>query len=167
MNETAVKIMVRSTLIACSAVFSLPALAQSDSPTDRAVTTPTPVSLQKPALEKGPVGAVTFGYIYIDSEVMPGEAWNSHLHGFFGIPQYNVKPWLAGFADFTQTYNTARNTHENVQSRLGGLLFHRTQQAEDLAVRVRGRGGCTGFKGRHSHDLADPCIGRWIYIQAE
>ena len=115
--------MVRSTLIVCSAVLSLPAFAQSDNSTDRAVMTSTPVSLQKTAEAKGPVGAVTFGYIYIDSEVMPGQAWNSHLHGFFGIPQYNVKPWLSLIADFTQTYNTARNTHENVQSRLGGFLF--------------------------------------------
>ncbi len=82
-----------------------------------------PVSVQKNAPEKGPVGAVTFGYIYLASETAPAGPWNFHLHGFYGIPQYNVKPWLAVFADFTQSYNTSSGAHENVQSRLGGFLF--------------------------------------------
>lgn len=75
------------------------------------------------AADKGPVAAVTFGYIYLASETAPDGPWNFHLHGFYGIPQYNILPWLALFSDFTQSYNTSRGAHENVQSRLGGFLF--------------------------------------------
>jgi hypothetical protein len=115
--------MLRCTLIAVLATLALPVLAQDAKSEAQGQQTSSQVAPPKPTEEKGPVGAVTFGYIYIDSEVMPGQAWNSHLHGFFGIPQYNVKPWFSLFADFTQTYNTAHTTHENVQSRLGGTLF--------------------------------------------
>ena len=88
---------------------------------DAPVSTPAPKPTQAP--DKGPVGAVTFGYIYLASQTTPSGPWNFHLHGFYGIPQYNVKPWLAVFADFTQSYNTSHGAHENVQSRLGGFLF--------------------------------------------
>lgn len=73
--------------------------------------------------EPGPVGALTFGYVYLASQTAPNGPWNFHLQGFFGIPQYNVKPWFSLFADFTQSYNTSRGAHENVQTRLGGFLF--------------------------------------------
>ena len=117
------KRFLRLTSLALLAIVTSSVLAQDVSSGTPGPHTSTLVGPPKPTEEKGPVGAVTFGYIYIDSEVMPGQAWNSHLHGFFGIPQYNVKPWFALFADFTQNYNTAHNTHENVQSRLGGTLF--------------------------------------------
>jgi len=116
-------LILRCTLITILAILALPVFAQDADSEARGQQTSSQVGPPKPSEEKGPVGAVTFGYIYIDSEVMPGQAWNSHLHGFFGIPQYNVKPWFSLFADFTQTYNIAHSTHENVQSRLGGTLF--------------------------------------------
>ena len=75
------------------------------------------------AKEKGPVGAVTFGYLYLASQSAPGGAWDWHLHGFYGIPQYNVKPWMAVFADFTESYNLSKGAHETVQAKLGGFLF--------------------------------------------
>jgi len=116
-------LMLPCTLVAVLTTLAFPVFAQdADSEAQRQQTS-SQVGPPKPTEAKGPVAAVTFGYIYIDSEVMPGQAWNSHLHGFYGIPQYNVKPWFSIFADFTQTYNTAHNTRENVQSRLGGTLF--------------------------------------------
>jgi hypothetical protein len=76
--------------------------------------------------EPKPVGAITFGYIYLASETAPGGQWDWHLHGFYGIPQYNIKPWIAVFADFTQSYDTSKGSHHNRQSKLGGLLFTKT-----------------------------------------
>jgi len=116
-------LMLRWILIAVLATLAFPVFAQDASSGAQGQQTSPQIGPHMLAEEKGPVGAITFGYIYIDSEVVPGQAWNSHLHGFFGIPQYNVKPWFSLFADFTQTYNTAHSTHENVQSRLGGTLF--------------------------------------------
>jgi hypothetical protein len=82
-----------------------------------------PVSVAAAVKEAEPIGAITFGYIYLSSETTPGGPWDWHLHGFYGIPQYNVKPWLVVFADFTQSYDTSEGAHQNVQSRFGGLSF--------------------------------------------
>ena len=125
--------MVQSLVIALLALSSLSAYAQSSSSliADNLPGEPEPgqsrpiAGPKAPASnqDKGPIGAVVFGYIYLASETAPGGPWNFHLHGFYGIPQYNLKPWLAVFADFTQNYNTSYGAHENVQAKLGGFLF--------------------------------------------
>jgi hypothetical protein len=43
--------------------------------------------------------------------------------GFFGIPQINVNHWLGFNGDFTESYNTSAGAHQNVQARLGGIVF--------------------------------------------
>ncbi len=101
----------------------------SASPTPSAGLSDSPAKPPAIAAEKGPVGAVGLGYIYLASETAPNGPWNFHLHGFYATPQYNLRPWLALFADFTQSYNTSRNAHENVQSRLGGFLFSKKLSA--------------------------------------
>lgn len=65
---------------------------------------------------------MTFGYIYIASEEAPG-TWQYHLHGFFGIPQISVNHWLGFNGDFTSSYNTSAGARQNVQARLGGIVF--------------------------------------------
>ena len=76
-----------------------------------------------PAKEKGPVGVISGGYIYIASEVGPGMPWQFHLHGFYGIPQVNIKPWFGVIGDFTKSYNTSAGAHENTDSFLCGPIF--------------------------------------------
>jgi hypothetical protein len=71
---------------------------------------------------KAPIGALSLGYIYIASEEAPG-TWQYHLHGFFAIPQINVHHWLSFNGDFTSSYNTSAGAHQNVQARLGGVVF--------------------------------------------
>jgi hypothetical protein len=78
-------------------------------------------SLEEPE-RKAPIGALSLGYIYIASEEAPG-TWQYHLHGFFVIPQINVNHWLSFNGDFTSSYNTSAGAHQNVQARLGGLVF--------------------------------------------
>ena len=72
--------------------------------------------------EKGPIAAVSVGYLYLASETAPG-TWQWHLHGFYGITQVNIKPWFGLIADFTESFNTSAGAHENVHSYLGGPIF--------------------------------------------
>ena len=109
--------MLRSMLIVLLALLPVYAAAEED-----AVEAPAAQMQATPVKEKAPIAAINFGYIYIGSETAPG-TWNWHLHGFFGIPQVNVKPWLGFIGDFTQSYNTSAGAHENVQSILAGPIF--------------------------------------------
>ena len=84
---------------------------------------PQPLQTPPPAKEKGPIGVISGGYIYIASEVMPGSPWQFHLHGFYGIPQVNIKPWLGVIGDFTKSHNTSAGAHENTDSFLCGPIF--------------------------------------------
>ncbi len=117
--------MTRSVLIETAAVLSFatacPATAQGAAPSDAALAA-QPAQAATPK-KKAPVGAITGGYIYIASEVMPGSPWNFHLHGFYGIPQVNIKPWFGLFGDFTKSYSTSAGAHENTDSFLGGPIF--------------------------------------------
>ena len=129
--------MTRSVLIVIAAVLSFattcPATAQDAAPSDAALAAqpatavlPAQVATSSqpaPPKKEAPVGAITGGYIYIASEVMPGSPWNFHLHGFYGIPQVNIKPWFGLFGDFTKSYNTSAGAHENTDSFLGGPIF--------------------------------------------
>ncbi len=74
------------------------------------------------AKEKGPIGALSLGYIYIAAQAPTGD-WSWHQHGFYGIPQVNFTPWLAVIGDFVSVYNTGANTHEHIEVFLGGPLF--------------------------------------------
>ena len=54
---------------------------------------------------------------------MPGAPYQFHLHGFYGIPQVNIKPWFGVIGDFTKSYNTSAGAHENTDSLLCGPIF--------------------------------------------
>jgi hypothetical protein len=88
---------------------------ESDAPARRVQPVAAPES-------KAPIGAVSLGYLYIASEEAPG-TWQYHLHGFFAIPQINVNHWLSFIGDFTSSYNTSAGARQNVQARLGGVVF--------------------------------------------
>ena len=81
-----------------------------------------PVQTLEAPQPKPPIGALNMGYLYIASEEAPG-TWQYHLHGFFVIPQINVNHWLSFIGDFTSSYNTSAGAHQNVQARLGGVVF--------------------------------------------
>jgi hypothetical protein len=81
-----------------------------------------PVQTLEAPQPKPPIGALSMGYLYIASEETPG-TWQYHLHGFFVIPQINVNHWLSFIGDFTSSYNTSAGAHQNVQARLGGVVF--------------------------------------------
>jgi hypothetical protein len=122
--------MLMASLMFAPVFLPLESLAQSnDALSDREVSQSTEIDVPArhvQALEapepKAPIGALSFGYIYIASEEAPG-TWQYHLHGFFGIPQINVNHWLSFIGDFTSSYNTSVGAHENVQVRLGGIAF--------------------------------------------
>jgi hypothetical protein len=124
------KFMMLASLVLVPAVQPLQSLAQSNevssdsevSPSHESDVPARPVrSLESPE-PKAPIGALSLGYLYIASEEAPG-TWQYHLHGFFAIPQINVNHWLSFNGDFTSSYNTSAGAHENVQARLGGLVF--------------------------------------------
>jgi hypothetical protein len=123
-------LMLMASLMFAPVFLPLESLAQSnDALSDREVSQSTEIDVPArhvQALEapepKAPIGALSFGYIYIASEEAPG-TWQYHLHGFFGIPQINVNHWLSFIGDFTSSYNTSAGAHENVQVRLGGIAF--------------------------------------------
>ena len=122
--------MLLTSLMFAPVFLPLPSLAQSnDALSDSEVSQSTEIDVPArhvQALEapepKAPIGALSFGYIYIASEEAPG-TWQYHLHGFFGIPQINVNHWLGFNGDFTESYNTSAGAHQSVQARLGGIVF--------------------------------------------
>jgi hypothetical protein len=116
--------MLLASLILLPALLPLQSVAQSNEVSqsneiDAQASQVQPAAVPKP---KAPIGAVSLGYIYIASEDTPG-TWHYHLHGFFGIPQINVNHWLGFNGDFTESYNTSAGAHQNVQARLGGIVF--------------------------------------------
>ena len=116
--------MLLVSLIVLPALLPLQSVAQSNEVSqnneiDAPASQGQPVAVPKP---EAPIGAVSLGYIYIASEDTPG-TWHYHLHGFFGIPQINVNHWLGLNGDFTESYNTSAGAHQNVQARLGGIVF--------------------------------------------
>jgi hypothetical protein len=125
-----VSFMLLASLMFVPALLPLQSLAQSngvssDSEVSQSNGIDAPArpvqSLEAPE-PQAPIGALSLGYIYIASEEAPG-TWQYHLHGFFGIPQINVNHWLSFNGDFTSSYNTSAGAHENVQARLGGVVF--------------------------------------------
>ena len=121
--------MKRSLLIVALALLCLRvaprAQAQDAVLTDARPSTDggTPSPNAAPAKPPAPVGVLSVGYIYIASEVMPAMPWQFHLHGFYGIPQVNIKPWFGIIGDFTKSYNTSAGAHENTDSFLCGPIF--------------------------------------------
>jgi hypothetical protein len=122
--------MLLASLMLAPAFLLLQARAQSnDAPSESELSQSTEIDvpathvqpLEAPEL-KSPILALSLGYIYIASEEAP-ETWQYHLHGFFGIPQINVNHWLSFIGDFTSSYNTSAGAHQNVQARLGGIVF--------------------------------------------
>jgi hypothetical protein len=116
--------MLLASLIVLQALLPLQSVAQSNEVSesnemDAPASQVHPAAVPKP---RAPIGAVSFGYIYLASEDSPG-AWRYHFQGFFGIPQVNVNHWLGFNGDFTQSYNTSAGAHQNVQARLGGIVF--------------------------------------------
>jgi hypothetical protein len=136
--------MKRSFLIVAAALLSsgsaFKTLAQ-----DAAVSTASPAPQSQPAIpapapEKPPIGAISAGYLYLGSESAPG-VWTWHLHGFYGIPQVNIKPWFGFIGDFVHTANTGVNTHENVEAFLGGPIFtaHAKKKISEFAFATAGK----------------------------
>jgi hypothetical protein len=116
--------MLLASLMFVPALLPLQSVAQSNKVSqsneiDAPESQVQPAAVQKP---KAPIGAVSFGYIYIASEDTPG-VWHYHLHGFFGIPKVNVNHWLGFNGDFTESYNTSAGAHQNVQARLAGIVL--------------------------------------------
>jgi hypothetical protein len=122
-------LMLLASLIFAPVFLPLQSLAQSNDALSDEVSQSTEIDVPARhvhALEapepKAPIGALSLGYIYIASEEAPG-TWQYDLHGFFGIPQFNVNRWLSFIGDFTSSYNTSAGAHQNVQARLGGIVF--------------------------------------------
>jgi hypothetical protein len=124
------RFMLLASLMLAPALQPLQSLAQSnevssDSEVSQSNTMDAPArpveTLESPE-PKAPIGALSLGYLYIASEEVPG-TWQYHLHGFFAIPQINVNHWFSFNGDFTSSYNTSAGAHQNVQARLGGLVF--------------------------------------------
>jgi hypothetical protein len=142
------RFMLPALLIGLPALLSLPSVAQSDDgfhSNEMDAPASQGQSEDAPKL-KGPIGAVTFGYIYIASEEFPG-TWQYHLQGFFGIPQVNINHWFGFNGDFTESYNTSAGAHQNVQARLGGVIFTAKSSA-----RISPFGFADAGLTRNSHD---------------
>jgi hypothetical protein len=116
--------MLLASLTVLPTLLPLQSVAQSNEVSQSNEIDPPASQVQPPAATKpkAPIGAVTFGYIYIASEEFPG-TWQYHLQGFFGIPQVNINHWFGFNGDFTESYNTSAGAHQNVQARLGGMIF--------------------------------------------
>jgi hypothetical protein len=94
--------MLVASLIGFPALLPLPSVAQSNegSRSNEMDASPSQGRSEDAPKLKAPIGAVTFGYIYIASEEVPG-TWQPHLQGFFGIPQININHWFGFNGDFT------------------------------------------------------------------
>lgn len=109
--------MNRSHLIGVAALFAISNGSQLN-----AQSLPTATETSPQLTPQRVVGAFSAGYIYIAPQSAPGD-WVWHTHGFYGIAQANLKPWLAVIVDITKTYNTGYNAHENADAFLSGPLF--------------------------------------------
>jgi hypothetical protein len=89
------RFMLPASLIVLPALLPLQSFAQSnEGPESNEIDAPASrVQSEAAPKPKAPIGAVTFGYIYIASEEVPG-TWQYHLQGFFGIPQINITTGL-------------------------------------------------------------------------